>query len=281
MQRQMQWVLAALALATAACGAFAQQSTIPEEARKNFFEGNAALKNAQGKEDYALAESLYQKALSLAPNWVDAVCNLSKAEQGLEKYDDAIALSKKCIQLSSSTPALARAEQDHEYELEGLKKVHDAQELRAGAWTDPSTGLMWMEPPTMPPAPMTASDAELLSFFAKYGYGDYEDAVAYCGNVKLGGYSNWRLPTIAELQALYDPNVTQVLDLGGGTKISLHIRGQFRSDGTIFGYIWSSSQGNGPNEAMVISFDEGRSFSLSHHNTGLLPSKTLCVRSTQ
>jgi hypothetical protein len=35
-----------------------------------------------------------------------------------------------------------------------------------------------------------------------------ETANKYCQGVKLGGYADWRLPTIDELQAVYDPQAT-------------------------------------------------------------------------
>ena len=35
---------------------------------------------------------------------------------------------------------------------------------------------------------------------------DYGEAVDYCKNLKLGGFSNWRLPEIEELQGISDPS---------------------------------------------------------------------------
>jgi hypothetical protein len=37
---------------------------------------------------------------------------------------------------------------------------------------------------------------------------NWEAANKYCQGVRLGGYSDWRLPTIDELQAVYDANAT-------------------------------------------------------------------------
>lgn len=258
MQRHMRYGLAALALSASAWVALAQQPAIPEEARKDLLEGNAVLKSAQNVDDYALAESLYQKALALAPAWADAICNLSRAQEGLKKYDDAIASSKKCIQMS--TPAQARVEQDHEYELEGLKKVHDAQVLRDRTWTDPVSTLMW-----------TVDDEGHVE--------DYSSALAYCTNLRLGNYSNWRLPTIYELQALYDPNVNVTISLFGSPTI-LHIRGTFPSKPDLYGYIWSSSPGSAPNTVTTIVFDNGRNITMPYENTNLIPASAFCVRNS-
>ena len=61
-----------------------------------------------------------------------------------------------------------------------------AQEtLVRGYWIDPSTGLMW-----------TAKDN---------GHDiSWGNAVKYCQNLRLAGYSDWRLPSIDELQNIYD-----------------------------------------------------------------------------
>src|ERR1700726_34484 len=54
-----------------------------------------------------------------------------------------------------------------------------------GYWIDPSTGLMW-----------TANDNGNDITWGK--------AMKYCQNLSLAGYSDWRLPSIDELQRIYD-----------------------------------------------------------------------------
>ena len=38
---------------------------------------------------------------------------------------------------------------------------------------------------------------------------NWVDANAYCTNYNAGGFTNWRLPTLSELEGLYDEDVTQ------------------------------------------------------------------------
>jgi hypothetical protein len=56
-----------------------------------------------------------------------------------------------------------------------------------GTVTDNSSGLMWQKD--------TSYDTETM---------DWEQALAYCERLTLGGYKDWRLPTIKELQSLVD-----------------------------------------------------------------------------
>ena len=61
-----------------------------------------------------------------------------------------------------------------------------AQETQArGYWVDPSTGLMWS-------ARDNGKDVT------------WGNALKYCRNLSLAGYSDWRLPSIDELQGIYD-----------------------------------------------------------------------------
>ena len=61
-----------------------------------------------------------------------------------------------------------------------------AQEtLARGYWNDPSTGLVW-----------TSRDNGSDISWSK--------AVKYCQRLNLAGYSDWRLPSIDELQNIYD-----------------------------------------------------------------------------
>jgi hypothetical protein len=63
-----------------------------------------------------------------------------------------------------------------------------AQETQArGFWIDPSTGLMW-----------TGKDNGKDVSWKK--------AMKYCRDLRLAGYSDWRLANMAELQGIYDPN---------------------------------------------------------------------------
>ena len=64
-----------------------------------------------------------------------------------------------------------------------------AQETQVrGHWTDPSTGLMW--------AGKDNGKAVI-----------WHDAVGYCRNLRLAGYSDWRLATLDELASLVDKSI--------------------------------------------------------------------------
>lgn len=77
--------------------------------------------------------------------------------------------------------------------------------IRAATWTDPATGLMW-----------TSSDNnEDLTF---------DQAVDYCKSLKLGGYSNWRLPEIRELTGISEPSAN--VPVNRPDVAALHIPGQ-------------------------------------------------------
>ncbi|MGA3160474.1 MAG: DUF1566 domain-containing protein [Terracidiphilus sp.] len=89
------------------------------------------------------------------------------------------------------------------------------EEAARPTWTDPATGLMW-----------TKKDN---------GFGvTWQQATDYCRNLQLAGHWDWRLPTIDELQGIYDPNV----------KVShWHVKGNLQLSGSVE---YSSIQGNGP-----------------------------------
>src|ERR1700741_4087914 len=55
------------------------------------------------------------------------------------------------------------------------------------SWTDPSTGLTWA-------ARDNGKDVS------------WKGAMKYCQNLRLGGFSDWRLATLAELEGIYDKN---------------------------------------------------------------------------
>ncbi|MFD2914070.1 Lcl C-terminal domain-containing protein [Psychroserpens luteus] len=84
--------------------------------------------------------------------------------------------------LRSLKPSDSLFGQDANY-LKGKKMSYQKNE--EGIATDLNTGLMWQEIPTTE------------------GF-DWEDAKAYCENLELGGYDDWRMPTAKELYSISD-----------------------------------------------------------------------------
>jgi hypothetical protein len=111
-------------------------------------------------------------------------------------------------------------------------------------WTDPATKLMWTKQDN-------GSDV------------DWHQAKTYCTSLRLGGYSNWRLPTIDELQAIYAPE--RIVN-------EQHIKGN------IWLYsesVWSGSTGNDP-EMLCFNFHTGER--ISTQRAGPHNGHALCVR---
>jgi hypothetical protein len=81
-----------------------------------------------------------------------------------------------------------------------------------GYWVDPSTRLMW--------AGKDNSGRDM----------NWRRADKYCRDLLLGGYVDWRLPTIGELEGIYDQE----------TSTAWHVKG----DILLTGYSWSASRGS-------------------------------------
>jgi len=62
---------------------------IPEGATRDFVRGVTFMKAAKGVSDYRTAVDAFQSALSSAPWWGDAYCNLGIALESAERYDEA------------------------------------------------------------------------------------------------------------------------------------------------------------------------------------------------
>jgi hypothetical protein len=114
-------------------------------------------------------------------------------------------------------------------------------------WTDRQTALMWAREDN-------GSDV------------NWEQAVEYCRKLNLGGYSNWRLPTIYELAGIYEPKQ----NVNG-----LHIKGGIRLSGT---WSWSSSASNSF-EAWYFIFLSGERKSLPLYTKHR--GRALCVRRSE
>ena len=95
------------------------------------------------------------------------------------------------------------------------------EEQSPSFWTDPSTGLMWA-------GKDSGKDVS------------YKNAVKYCRDLRLAGYSDWRLPTLGELEGIYNKS-TNSPGLAGhdaARDITWHVKGNL----FLTGYPWSTTQ---------------------------------------
>jgi Protein of unknown function (DUF1566) len=94
-----------------------------------------------------------------------------------------------------------------------------------GYWVDPATALMWA---------------------GKDNFGrdvNWRQAATYCVELRLAGYADWRLPTIGELEGIYDKSVN-AQGLGGQrneTATTWHVKGEI----FLTGHHWSATNSIG------------------------------------
>jgi len=111
-------------------------------------------------------------------------------------------------------------------------------------WTDPSTRLMWAREDN-------GKDVT------------WGKAMKYCRELRLGGYSNWRLATLSELEGIYDSSANSpgLAGPGKARPFTWHVKGGL----FLTGNQWSSNQrmddrGHPNGFAWRFDFNEGRSF---------------------
>jgi hypothetical protein len=138
-----------------------------------------------------------------------------------------------------------------------------------GFWIDPSTGLMWAG----------KDNGRDVS---------WKGAVRYCRDLRLAGYSDWRLATLSELEGIYDKNANApgLARLGGpakGSAFTWHVKGNL----FLTGDEWSSERsyddrGHPSGYAYYFDFNEGQrrddpiGWPYSFAN-----SRALCVRGSE
>ncbi|HEY1948680.1 MAG TPA: DUF1566 domain-containing protein [Bryobacteraceae bacterium] len=126
--------------------------------------------------------------------------------------------------------------------------LHSAFGQSAGdpkVWLDPDTRQMW-----------TVADS---------GSGvSLSQAKRYCQESTIGGFNNWTLPTIDDLQRLFG---------GAGDERGYHVRGPLK----LTGWQWSATPGNQDGEGWTLDFGDGGRASVAAGDSGL--NRALCVRS--
>jgi hypothetical protein len=146
------------------------------------------------------------------------------------------------VLLSFSTASMIAGAQSST-EGRGLAKETQVR----GYWIDPSRGLMWA-------GKDNGKDV-------KWG-----KAMTYCRDLRLAGYSDWRLATIDELQGIYDrsanaPGENPRSRSHEAEAMTFHVKGNL----FLTGNQWSSSRryddrGKPSGYAWRFDFNEGRSF---------------------
>ncbi|MBC7926115.1 MAG: DUF1566 domain-containing protein [Bryobacteraceae bacterium] len=122
--------------------------------------------------------------------------------------------------------------------------VQRAEIQKAGFWTDARTSLMW-----------AAADS---------GSGvTVSQAHSYCKKLSLGGFADWRLPQIDQLQALFGGEPDE-----RGFRVVAPLK--------LTGWSWSASAGNEPAENWSLDLGDGARASVAAGDAGL--NRALCVR---
>jgi hypothetical protein len=115
-------------------------------------------------------------------------------------------------------------------------------------WVDSDTNLMW-----------TAADN---------GSGlSWHQALRYCTDLSLAGFTNWTLPGIEDLQGLFNASPSN--------NSGFHIKGPLK----LTGWQWSSTPGQQTGEGWALDFGDGGRASVAAGDSGL--NRALCVRRIQ
>jgi hypothetical protein len=111
-------------------------------------------------------------------------------------------------------------------------------------WTDPTTGLTWVG----------KDNGKDVS---------WHNAIRYCRNLHLAGYSDWRLANMFELESIYDRTVTapgRAGDTKGGFPrgFTWHVRGNLFLTGNEWSSRVEGKEKSGGYE-YFFEFNEGKS----------------------
>lgn len=127
---------------------------------------------------------------------------------------DGVATIRNEVEVGQSEKTVSIQLQDQidlqsKMQAERLREQSGADAL---TWIDPATGLMWAKKDN-------GSDL------------DWNQATAYCSKSRLAGFDNWRLPSLEELQGIYDPSVNVRTRFDNTVTYNLRVKGNLELAG--------------------------------------------------
>jgi len=196
--------------------------------------------NAVSEKRLADAAGHYEAGLKINPVWPEGYFNAALINAELEHYDKAIWQMRAYVELVPDAPDARGARDQIALWMDKLKYQNTL------GYKDPATGLMW-----------SRKDSGILV--------EVYNRMQYCQNLRLAGYSDWRLPSSDELQGIYDKHT----DVGG-----YHVKGNLQ----LTGDEWGSVHGNPSKFPDRFSFINGKRYNGLF--TTVFDACVLCVRRT-
>jgi tetratricopeptide (TPR) repeat protein len=129
----------------------------------------------------------------------------------------------------------------------------------ADAWFDPTSNLLWTEKDNG-------------------GNIDWMGANNYCQALQIGDYADWRVPTISELETLFDISQTRAITLAPKKTFSYHMRSEISVTNLFF---WSSDPGTARNVPQRLLLEFSARQRLSTNETEGRGIRVLCVQRLQ
>ncbi len=178
--------------------------------------------------------------------FVDKNVSLSSASE----WREANALLRKKQEEYKREEALRLQREAEDQAILAAKYANERFAEANGVVIDTKTGLMWAATDNGRGSKPTVEEA------IDAGYAiNWHEAKAYCESYLAGGYDDWRMPTLAELQELYDGSLSGYYPMRGKNLASIwpvKIDNSIQLSGY---YIWSSDQRS--SEAASLFFLNG------------------------
>jgi hypothetical protein len=141
-------------------------------------------------------------------------------------------------------PATATQAGQQDFSIPMQTAVSRVEAQRRGYWVAPDTGIIWA----------AKDNASGVS---------WTQASNYCRALSAGGYKDWMLPAIDDLQHFFG---------GDADQNGRHIAGPI----VLTGWAWSASPGREPGERWAFDFGDGGRASAVMGDSGL--NRALCMR---